>query len=574
MNNKINFSHFFKYLTRQPYFIYHDLERQNTNAYTLDEDSNFWELDDDEEDKSIISIKKRGFEIVSKVFQEYIINYCAENNLKLFINSEKTIELQISKTKIALSDPEVDVILYPVFQLDNASAKPTLYFKKEEKLSIMNFNVGTKLKDLLRCFYDYQIAIESTPDLKVENFSIFTLFKRRHKEAQEIDFYENFYANSTKTKRKITKVDSFVVTSPIIEETTKEKEETIFKKISSGILNDKIILGSITFYIREINLSYQCEDYSILEIDKDVTLFGENPYFLDIVSIEYPNFLAINGSLLRKSEIQNIIIDKNANFEDYFLEYPVTTNIYQNTKHIDKKLLKSIVDRIEESNVIWYDFEGFSMPFNILPYSQIYQQIVFQVSVIQTNKEKEIYKENLVIDPQIISCESFMNIIDTIYNKEAKHYVVYNKAYENTRLKEMLAIISENYGISSREYYSYEKKVDTIINNTIDLLEVFRSNSKTKMPIALIPELKGFSSIKKIEKYIFDNQIDLKEKIKPYPELDIQNGLMAMEAAINRFLGEYGDIKWNDTKNKLREYCENDVRAMIMVYYLIKEISK
>jgi hypothetical protein len=45
---------------------------------------------------------------------------------------------------------------------------------------------------------------------------------------------------------------------------------------------------------------------------------------------------------------------------------------------------------------------------------------------------------------------------------------------------------------------------------------------------------------------------------------------MAMSKAIDRRLGGIGDIEWDETVKDLRKYCENDVKAMIMVYHFAK----
>jgi hypothetical protein len=50
---------------------------------------------------------------------------------------------------------------------------------------------------------------------------------------------------------------------------------------------------------------------------------------------------------------------------------------------------------------------------------------------------------------------------------------------------------------------------------------------------------------------------------------------MAMEIGIKRALNLINDQKWNLISKKLKEYCENDVRAMIMVYdFVLKLIEE
>ena len=45
-----------------------------------------------------------------------------------------------------------------------------------------------------------------------------------------------------------------------------------------------------------------------------------------------------------------------------------------------------------------------------------------------------------------------------------------------------------------------------------------------------------------------------------------------MRTAIERFIGVIGDEKWKNILDDLKEYCENDVRAMIMVYDYVEKL--
>jgi hypothetical protein len=45
---------------------------------------------------------------------------------------------------------------------------------------------------------------------------------------------------------------------------------------------------------------------------------------------------------------------------------------------------------------------------------------------------------------------------------------------------------------------------------------------------------------------------------------------MAMSKAIDRCLGGIGDTEWKEVVKDLKNYCENDVKAMLMVYHFAK----
>jgi hypothetical protein len=50
--------------------------------------------------------------------------------------------------------------------------------------------------------------------------------------------------------------------------------------------------------------------------------------------------------------------------------------------------------------------------------------------------------------------------------------------------------------------------------------------------------------------------------------------MMAMDIAVQRLLGLIGEKEWLEKTIFLKDYCENDVRAMLMVYEFIKFIIK
>ncbi|MGL5205020.1 MAG: DUF2779 domain-containing protein, partial [Metamycoplasmataceae bacterium] len=121
----------------------------------------------------------------------------------------------------------------------------------------------------------------------------------------------------------------------------------------------------------------------------------------------------------------------------------------------------------------------------------------------------------------------------------------------------------------------YNSKIREIIEKTIDLLELFKVTSiNGDLPPIFLWELYGFSSIKTIEKYITKKGYELKVMIEPYSELDVKNGLMAMSKAIDRNLGGIGNKEWLETQEQLKKYCENDVKAMLMVYHFATKILK
>ncbi|QNM93722.1 DUF2779 domain-containing protein [Mycoplasma sp. Pen4] len=287
----------------------------------------------------------------------------------------------------------------------------------------------------------------------------------------------------------------------------------------------------------------------------------------------------------------------------------------------------------KDARICWYDYEGFMGIYPIIDNVPSYNQVVNQVSVIVTQNGQQTHAENIVIDTKDIKLIEMVKMLIKIYADNADYYVVYNKTYENSRNREILELarkklynqpttqddfdfIAEYEEIfNSKEIFALENIVLHINNNTIDLADCFKSYSTISLSNLIgninlsdyvffkkdettnqiisyepfedtedfvnhsvastsnlinIDYLMRFYSIKKIEKFITHEQIQLKTLITPYTELEIQKGTMAMQKAMERNAGTIGDTLWNENiVPSLKLYCENDVRAMIMVYECI-----
>ena len=211
-------------------------------------------------------------------------------------------------------------------------------------------------------------------------------------------------------------------------------------------------------------------------------------------------------------------------------------------------------------------------------------QTVNQVSVIYDLDGDEDIKpaESIVIDPiNGITKQDFKLIIDRIlppkkydnlkqniaYWSEFK-YIVYNKHFEDVRLKEMMFYIDEE------EYY---QKASIIKQNMVDLAELFFiRKAKPMSEFIVFKELKGFYSIKKVlplvEKY--DKDAWKRSGCVSYKsDLEIHNGNEAQSVATRRFFNKIdSDEDWANEVIKLKKYCDNDVRAMIAVEYFARDL--
>ncbi len=267
------------------------------------------------------------------------------------------------------------------------------------------------------------------------------------------------------------------------------------------------------------------------------------------------------------------------------------------------------------------------------PYRQITNQvsIIETINGEIIEKDGQIC-QNIVKDPLNISLIDIVDNILAVYSNKADYYVVYNKTYENTRNKEIAELVVKAFdkndlniieALKARNIHSaaqFKEIVDHINTNTLDLRDFLAKNTiddnlcfaidkiklinRTDEDITIknnfhdlgdfeqfkldsglykvndkyrnmyFYELLGKESIKNIEKLITYNQLKPKfsEYFKQYKNLDVKNGSNAMEVAINRYLGLIKDNEWAIKVEQLKEYCQNDVVAMLVTFSFFKEI--
>lgn len=282
----------------------------------------------------------------------------------------------------------------------------------------------------------------------------------------------------------------------------------------------------------------------------------------------------IKDFLKQPKKNPNVFIDLFSRYKDYSINIDACENLLLNLKN--KK--------------VYFDFETLNPPIGVIDNSLPFMQIVTQCSIIKynesTDKMEDLTCNNMIIDPQKIELSWFKDVIDNIYwginykqfleNKydndslNGVSYIVYNKSFEKSRLKEMAKMINQ------KEYFF---KVNNICNNLFDLADFFKVKSEHPTHIVFFNELGGFFSIKKvlplIDKYYKD--IYATTKCLDYETLEIKNGQICQNETIKRFFNIINDSEWKKVEKQMQIYCENDVRAMIAVEYFVKhyfEIEK
>ncbi|QGZ97434.1 DUF2779 domain-containing protein [Mycoplasma sp. NEAQ87857] len=331
-----------------------------------------------------------------------------------------------------------------------------------------------------------------------------------------------------------------------------------------------------------------------------------------------PEYKLFSGNYLKTADLKS-----NTTFLHKKNEFDSAQNYFDvNIANIVRQL------HIKDARICWYDYEGFADLYPILEGWIPYGQVTNQVSIIVTQNGVEERCLNIVKDTKNLTLMDICEMIDEIYADKADYYVVYNKTYENSRNEDVkqgvikymnqqnpsneVKRFQEWFNNRYESIYEFTQKIDHIKLHTVDLDDCFdykninnwkkaseessdsyyfafettkgdiiptklandfeKVNKATyNKSLSTIKYLNFFYSIKKIEKYITHDELPLKHLITPYTELeDVQKGTDAMEKAIQRYMGSISDNVWEkQIVPNLKKYCENDVRAMIMVYDLI-----
>ncbi|MGX9358558.1 DUF2779 domain-containing protein [Mycoplasma sp. 128] len=600
MTNKkyIQYKDYFTYNVSSEYWLTHTeedflLEHNVQNASYYDEDDD--ELEDDDENKEWANFiglfetteefnysdkfgldlyrahaDNKAFNLVNKSINLYINKYF-QNFKSVIIPLSTKLEQKIELTKKHLDDPKIEVIIGPVFEYKDALAKPAAYNKKTGLMLDKKPVAKSSLDNLLKGYWNCQIAKLSG----VKNLTSYRLlvFNKDVNSTQKntLDFYLASEVASTKSQKEFiawlddSKKFSF--------------DKVIFE--NDGKVKKDLRCADVEYFIKIIKeLRSKKEKTSYVLSEKDDSSKWCKKYKTKtnlVFNTLYPTFSHIHGSFVSKIA-EKIFHDQP--YDDILQRTTSQANalnkILRKESTLNEQVVENIIKPLRQKDkvVVWYDFEGFSMPYPIFDYALPYRQIVFQVSVIKTINNQIISKENVVLDPRNLELSQYLDFIKTIYDPNACAYVVFNKSYENTRLREMVELYeitnlkTGGKAISQEQIDELKKMVDKIISEElcVDLENVFNYSKNA----IYFHQLRGFSSIKKIEKLITKSKLQLPVMITPYSELEVQNGTMAMTYAICRYADTIQDNKWEEVVNNLKIYCENDVMAMIMAYQFIE----
>ena len=291
--------------------------------------------------------------------------------------------------------------------------------------------------------------------------------------------------------------------------------------------------------------------------DIDIGEHCTNPYRCSFYSYCWdkipPNsiFEISNMHLKKKFELyREGIIELDDIPEDMVLSknHKIQVDAYRSNRSIIE--VEKIKELLSEFTYPLYfmDFESFQPAVPLYDNSRPYQQIPFQFSVHLLEKENaELRHYEFLGDPNNDPRKSFIENLIKSLGVEGS-IVVYNKSFENTRLREIV-----------RDYPEYEERVERIIERVVDLMVPFQKK------YYYLPEMKGSFSIKNVLPALVPEL--------NYKGMEIGDGGTASVSFEN--LSNMDDMfEIEKVRNNLLEYCKLDTYAMVKIYEKLFEAVK
>ena len=334
---------------------------------------------------------------------------------------------------------------------------------------------------------------------------------------------------------------------------------------------DRKIEGKCTGTHCELKKSAECKfkkvcfmnalcDGSILEYIGKTYAFGGKDTNYDKMSV----YDLINQGDYKIDSIPREYLGKKTNQ----IQYDCYTT---NTTFVDENKIKLILNTLQYP-LYHLDFESYGCPFPRYQGEKPYTQSLFQYSLhvekapFVCDKEKDHY-EFLAKDHSDCRralCEQMIKDIDL---SNGGMVIVYNEAFEKTRLKELAKI-----------YPDLAPQLLNIRDHVFDLLFVLKGNKNMFMPL-LSDEYseKEKEEIAKQINYYHNNlhgSFSIK-KVLPiftnlsYADLDVHNGTEAVYTY--GILPTLTDKEYEDKYLALRKYCQQDTWAMVEILWGLKK---
>ena len=291
--------------------------------------------------------------------------------------------------------------------------------------------------------------------------------------------------------------------------------------------------------------------------DIDIGPHCSNPYpcsFWGHCWKHIPEYSVFNITRLREDQkfelYRNGIVEIRDIPEGYALSSSQQVQVdgeKEGTEIVSKAEIRAFLENLQYP-LRFLDFETFNPAVPMFDQSRPYQQIPFQYSMhMQDQPGGDLLHVDFLAqadgDPRL-------PFIATLLAEAGNHghILVYNKAFEQTRLREL-----------GNDFPQFEQAIDALQERIVDLMEVF---SKKQL---YTPQMKGSYSIKSVLPALAPEF--------SYADLEIGDGVTA-SMAFHALYHETDIFKIAATRENLRAYCRMDTLAMVEILKKMEEKSR
>jgi len=282
--------------------------------------------------------------------------------------------------------------------------------------------------------------------------------------------------------------------------------------------------------------------------------------FTDEKGIKYDRYELINEGKTRMLDVPSSWLTREKNIIQR--ECVSTGKVYINANKI-KKGLEQL-----RYPIYYLDFETFPCPLPRYRGEKPYSQSIFQFS-LHVEKQEGVCDKDInhyaFLAENHNDCreELIRKLIECIDINSNALIIVYNQAFEKTRLKELATIFPQ-----------YKKELNKISDRIFDLLYLVKTNAKfyenlgfdenaSKLFNYYHSDLNGSFSIKKVLPLFSDLS---------YDGLDVSDGMAAIVTYAN--FNNMSKDEYNKQYNALLEYCKQDTWAMVEILRGLTNIVK
>jgi hypothetical protein len=405
------------------------------------------------------------------------------------------------------------IIYEAAFQFNDVLSIADIAVKEKNKWNIYEVKSSTSISETYLNDAALQYYVISNFGIEINDFSIIYI-NNQYIRNGELDLNELFTVESV--------LDYILPMQNFVEENVERLKMVIRKKEMPDIdigehCHNPYTCGFFN-YCRKHIPDDSIFDFSGMHLKKKYELYRDGIINLDDVTEDYP-LNKNNGIQLDAYKTGEPLIDKDA-IENFIseLNYPL----------------------------FFMDFETFQPAVPLFDNSKPYQQIPFQYSVHLKEKldgelkHFEFFAEQGE-DPRIKFIDGLLN--DT---EGEGDIVVYNKAFEITRLKEI-----------ARDFPRYADEIEKLVLRIKDLMIPFQRK------YYYAPEMRGSYSIKAVLPALVP---DLS-----YGELEINEGGLA-SVAYESLQTETDLMFIAEIKEQLLKYCKLDTLAMVKILEKLENI--